>query len=222
MNGRGTFGIIASIAILSVVFGYWAFGQGESKPADAEQAIPTHYRFSPFWTSLEECRTTILLHNNHIEDPLTVYPVLHLENGKPVELDRVEIAPLGMASIPVNETMAKLGFTEEHFGGAAFHYEKKYGGALSVETMVVNPDENLSYSVPSYGVMAESEAYKGRHRKHALFRLPTDETEIFFAVFNSSEETINVAAKTRNRPEIRDGCQGRARPQAVEGPTSTS
>ena len=201
MKGRGTIGVVASIAILSLLFGLWAFGQDESTTLEPEGSLSTHYRYSPFWTTLEECQTTILLHNNHTEDPLTVYSVLHLEDGTPVKLDHVEIAPLGMASIPVNETMAKLGFNETHFGGAVFHYKKKYGGALAVETMVINPNENLSYSVPSYGGVAESygaltesESYKRRHREHALFRLPTDDTEVFFALFNSSNERIDVTA----------------------------
>ena len=45
---------------------------------------------------------------------------------------------------------------------------------------------------PSYASMGES--YPAKQRKHAIFRLPTRESEIFFALFNSSTEPVRVQA----------------------------
>ena len=195
-KNRGAWIAIFSLLVILLPFAFWAAAQEEAvePPPDEPTAeeLPEHYRFSPFWTSLEDCRTTILLHNNHTEDPLTVQPVLYLEDGTAIELGVVHLPVLGSASIPVNETIQRLGYKEPRFGGAAFRYRKKYGGALAVETRVVMPEKNLAYSIPSYASMGES--YPSKQRKHAIFRLPTRESEIFFALFNSSTEPVRVRA----------------------------
>ena len=61
---------------------------------------------SPFWTNIPDCITTVNLHNNHSEDPLTVHPILYLGNGEPIELKPIEMAPLASAQIEVNKVEA--------------------------------------------------------------------------------------------------------------------
>lgn len=72
-------------------------------------------------------------------------------------------------------------------GGAEFLYEHDYSGALNVETEVLMPENNLAYSVESFtpnpGATKE---------KHGVFWLPMRSAELFFAVYNSSDQTVTV------------------------------
>lgn len=150
----------------------------------------TQRRISPFWTSIEDCLTTVHLRNNLIDEELTVHPIFFLEDGVRVPTDPVTLAPRGNASIQVNKLMASLGYAGR-FGGAEFVYERDHGGALNVETEVLMPANSLAYSVESFAPTA-----RGTNEKHGVFWLPMRSAEIFFAVYNSSDETIKV------RPEL--------------------
>ena len=86
----------------------------------------TQRRVSPFWTSIEDCLTTVHLRNNLIDEELVVQPVFHLEDGTAVPVDPVTLTPRGNASIQVNQLMTALGYGDARFGGAEFLYEKEF------------------------------------------------------------------------------------------------
>lgn len=151
----------------------------------------THKRVSPFWTSISDCITTIHLHNNLSTESLTVSPVLYLEDGTQIDLDFVTMGPLANASINVNEVIQALGFGE-HFGGAEFRYDKEFDGALNVETEIIQPEESFSYSVESFSPNALRS-----NERHGVFWLPTPRSEVFFAVHNTSGETVVVSPELR-------------------------
>ncbi|MBK9168672.1 MAG: hypothetical protein IPM24_14555 [Bryobacterales bacterium] len=160
-----------------------------------------HKQFSPFWTSLEDCQTTIRLHNNLLTESLTVKGVLYLRNGTPLELNPITMPPKGSASIPVNELVVNLGYKEPQFGGAEFSYDREHGGALGVETEVIMAERRVAYSVESFA------PNPGRSRQqHAVFWLPTRQSEIFVAVHNTSDEPVRVL------PEITAGRNSAALP----------
>lgn len=160
-----------------------------------------HKQFSPFWTSLEECQTTIRLHNNLLTESLTVEGVLYLRNGTPLRLNPITMPPKGSASIPVNELVVNLGYKEPQFGGAEFSYDREHGGALGVETEVIMAERRVAYSVESFA------PNPGRSRQqHAVFWLPTRQSEIFVAVHNTSDEPVRVLPGVRQaRLWRRDG-----------------
>ncbi len=147
----------------------------------------TQRRVSPFWTSIEDCLTTVHLRNNLISEELVVQPIFHLEDGTAVPVDAVTLTPRGNASIQVNELMNALGYGGGRFGGAEFLYEREHGGALNVETEVVMPANNLAYSVESF-----SASPRATNEKHGVFWLPMRSAELFFAVYNSSDQTVTV------------------------------
>lgn len=175
-----------AVAFLLVV-GWPLAAQTSARPD-----LPMWTRVSPFWTSLPDCLTTINLHNNHTEEPLTVYPVLYLTDGTPLRLGPVEMKPLDSAAIKVNETVRALGYPDPEFGGAEFRYFSEHGGRLGVETSVSMPANNLLYSVESFtGFEPKSNA------QFSAFWLPTEQTEVFYAVHNVSATPLVLTPKLR-------------------------
>lgn len=54
---------------------------GKAQSSDLTR-LSVQKRFSPFWTNLPECRTTIYLHNNLVDTALSVRPTLYLKMGR--------------------------------------------------------------------------------------------------------------------------------------------
>ena len=151
-------------------------------------------RYSPFWTSDADCVTTVHLRNNVVDSDLIVSPIFHREDGTAVVLAPITIPASGSAEILVNEVIGGSGHYYSHYGGAEFHFDALYAGALSVETEVVMSEHTLAYSVQSFG-----QADRSANEQHAVFVLPNRNGEIYFAMYNSSDERVTV------RPTIQSG-----------------
>lgn len=108
------------------------------------KAVARQTRFSPFWTNEEDCQTTMHLRNNLVNSDLTVSPVLYMEDGEAIRLSPMTLPPSASAAIPVNETVRNLGYHDPLFGGAEFHFDAAYPGALSVETEMIEPELNFA------------------------------------------------------------------------------
>ncbi len=44
------------------------------RSSNRKSGLKQFHRISPFWTNIPNCITTVSLHNNHGEEPLTVPP----------------------------------------------------------------------------------------------------------------------------------------------------
>ena len=141
--------------------------------------------------------TTVNLHNNHTVEALKVYPVLYRGDGTPIELEPIEMPPLGSASIEVNEIVQKMGYTAPEFGGAVFRYEAEHGGRLSVETAVAMAANNFLYSVESF-----TGHEKKSNAQHSAFWLPTSKTEVFYAAHNASDQAVKLQPKLQLWDEV--------------------
>ena len=65
----------------------------------AQSDRPLQYRYSAYWTTAYGFESTIELHNNLVNEPLTVTPVLYTASGAAIELDEVRMGILGSASV---------------------------------------------------------------------------------------------------------------------------
>ncbi|MDA1315963.1 MAG: hypothetical protein O2968_21785, partial [Acidobacteria bacterium] len=127
------------------------------------------------------------LRNNLVNSELMVQPVLYTENGEAIALSPITLPPSASAAIPVNETVRKLGYHDPLFGGAEFHFDAAYPGALSVETEMIQPELNFAYSVQSFSARDGA-----ANEQHSVFYRPTPATDVFFAMYNSSDQEVVV------------------------------
>ncbi len=64
---------------------------------------------APYWSTTDGFVSTIEMKNYHVSNPLTVTPVLHLEQGGDVALDPVALKPSETRRININQALAKRG-----------------------------------------------------------------------------------------------------------------
>jgi hypothetical protein len=127
----------------------------------AQNDLPLQHRYSAYWTTAYGFESTIELHNNFVDEPLRVTPVLYTANGAAIELDEVQMGVLGSSSVKINEALAAKGVSQPQSGSAVFCYSRKFGGALSAEISVIQYQKSLAYTIPS--VEGLSRASQAQH-----------------------------------------------------------
>lgn len=113
-------------------------------------AANVHWRYGSYWTTQEGSQSTVQLHNNLVNFPITVTPVLYLKDGTAAELDSITLNALRNASLDINRILESKGLPANAEGSVACRYPGRIANALAAETLIVRTDASLSYTIPSY------------------------------------------------------------------------
>ncbi len=154
----------------------------------AQSGTSVQYLYNSYWSTADGFQSTIQFHNNLIADSLSVTTTLYSADGRSVTLEPVVLGALGNASVDLNQELARRGWPESQIGSAAFHYSRKFPGALGAEISVVNAQKGLAYTIPSASTGAASA------RQHAVFWLPSENAEVYVALQNISAESLQISA----------------------------
>ncbi len=146
--------------------------------------------FNPYWTTYYGHQSTIQLHNNLVDKPVSVRPVLLSQQGARTELPLVTLGPLANASIDVAQALAAIGRPDLRVGSSVFEYMHPYGGALIAETTVTDAQDTLAYTVIGGELGA-----KGRQLHGVYWFPPHGVGEIYLALQNTSRQTIQASAR---------------------------
>jgi hypothetical protein len=178
-------------AFLLTLYVGTAFSQGLSPnnntPVNSTGTGTTQV-FSPFWKVGAGWSSVVELHNNLKGNPLTVRPVLLSPAGQRTELPMVQIQPLSNAAIDIGSAIGAQGLNTSLWGSAIFEYSSSSGGALLAETAVTQATETLAYTITS------SEHGAISTEQHGVFWLPSDTSEVYIALQNTSAAPIHVTA----------------------------
>jgi hypothetical protein len=89
--------------------------------------------FNAWWSSGQGYQCVAQLHNNLVNGPLTVQPVLFTADGQKITLSSVSMEALGNATVDIGAALTLNGWTSPFSGSAVFQYQLKNPGALTVE-----------------------------------------------------------------------------------------
>jgi hypothetical protein len=170
MNYSKTFTIFALTA--GAVFGYAS--------TTANQSM-----YNAYWSTANGFQSVAQLHNNAAKVSLTVQPVLYSPDGQAMNLSPVTMAPLGNATIDIGAALAANGWSQATTGTAIFQYQG-VPGQLEVEIYEGNPEESISFTIPSLDKPYQSAM------QDAVFLLPSSSSEIWVSLQNASAQTIHV------------------------------
>lgn len=178
------YGLLAGLYIL-----------GLSSPAIAatpksrpELPVTLHRLFTPFWTIDRGHQSVMQIHNNSIERPLEVKPVLLSDVGDRFELSTVKLAPLQNASVNIRDELTKLGKGGITSGSAVFEYLLDHGGAIAAEISVSEPAQSLIYTIISSEKGAKSK------KLSSVYWFPKGSgARVFVALQNTTDSSIAVS-----------------------------
>lgn len=184
--------------LVSIMFGLRVFGifiLGLSLPVIAatpkkrpELPIELHRLFTPFWATEGGRHSVMQIHNNLINSPLEIKPVLLSDWGERVELPNVKLAPLQNASVDIQNALRDLGKTNITSGSAIFEYLLDHGGALSAEISVSEPAKSFIYTIISSENGAKSKQLS------AVYWFPRGNgARVFAAVQNTSDTRVTIS-----------------------------
>lgn len=154
--------------------------------ANLEKGRLVHRRFSSYWTTKDKFTSTVKLHNNLVRHGITITPILLLADGSPTELEPIQLGPLGNAEIDVSRALASKQLPEHVEGSFVFRYPGRIGNAISAETLILDREESLSFTIPSY------EERPSSRKQHFAWWKPYPGAEVYVAMQNVSDETIRV------------------------------
>lgn len=86
--------------------------------------------YGAYWSNEGRFRSTIQLHNNLVDGPLTVRPVLYSPTGDQLRLEAVTLPQLGNASIDMLDELTRLRRSDFNNGSIVFQYESAHPGSL--------------------------------------------------------------------------------------------
>lgn len=105
--------------------------------------------FSPYWTLAPGHESTIILHNNLVNAPLSVRPVLLSPDGVRIELPEIVLLPLETADVDLRQVFTRNSTFLSDSGSAILEY-KSSNGALSAETSVSDRSNTLAYTITAF------------------------------------------------------------------------
>jgi IPT/TIG domain len=123
--------------------------QSASTPA---QANKTYTLYTGFWRTDGSFVSTIRVKNVLAVAPIDVTPVLFMADGTPHMLSSVHIAVSGVATVNVNDALAKVPSSiarhVSQFGSAALIYSYPSPGHVTAQVAAIDASRSLSYTYP--------------------------------------------------------------------------
>ncbi len=143
-----------------------------------------HVKYSAFWSTAAGYRSTLVVFNSSQKERLTVRTLFTPTSGNGVSLSPLSLEPLASQTIDLNERLAAAGLAPTN-GTATFTYGGTYRNVLHVETMVETPWWEAAFTIPSNetGLSGLMET---------AFYLPTESTELFVSVQNTSPGPVAI------------------------------
>jgi hypothetical protein len=147
---------------------------------------------APYWSTADGFVSTIEMKNYHVSNPLTVTPVLHLENGGDVALDPIALKPSETRRININQALAKRGLYAR-VGAAEIRHAP--AGAFGANLTVLNEPKSLIYNF-------QFRTPDMTTRLEGLWWFYEERTDGFVAAQNAGDDAITVTPTlyARERP----------------------
>ncbi len=123
--------------------------QSASSPAHANK---TYTLYSGFWRTDGSFVSTIRIKNVLVVAPMDVIPVLFMADGTPYMLRSVHIAVSGVATVSINDGLARtpssIASHISQFGSAALIYTYPSPGHVTAQMVAIDASRSLSYTNP--------------------------------------------------------------------------
>src|SRR6266567_1143642 len=126
--------------------------QRSSPPPPAAQTFHTYTQYSGLWRTDGSFVSTIRVKNVLVVAPMDVTPVLFMADGTPYLLPSVHVAVSGVATIDINDALAKappsVAGHLSQFGSAALIHTYSSPGHVTASLAVLDVGRSLSYTFP--------------------------------------------------------------------------
>jgi hypothetical protein len=117
-----------------------------------DPAAAAHTQFCGLWRAGGSFRSTILINNVLVTQPMTVQPALFMADGARYDLPPVTIAPGSVEQVSVNDALASapaaLAPHISNYGSAAVSFSWPWDTAVVADMQVLNEPESLIYRFP--------------------------------------------------------------------------
>lgn len=166
--------------------------RGESKQAGDQTIEPPHWLVGSYYNTQNGMTATLLLNNKGIL-PLEVRPTLYNMAGQELVLPPVIVEPSSHRFINLGD-WANIGGESFARGSIRlFHYGKDL--VLGAQIYLVDEEHSLSFEEK----LAELGKFDSR-RLEAVWAMPSRETEVEFAISNTSAAPVSVTARLTRTP----------------------
>jgi hypothetical protein len=164
-----------------------ANAQTNKEPAAAPTPKVENYNFliaAPYWSVENGFVSTIEMKNYHVEEPLTITPILYPLDGPEIILTPITLKPSESRLLNINEVLASYGkqFT---VGAAVIKYGQLTEGVFGANLTVLNAPKSLIYNF-QFRLPEETPKLEG------LWWFYDKQTDGFIAVQNTSDKNVTV------------------------------
>lgn len=142
--------------------------------------------FASYWSVEPGTHSIAELHNNLVNSPLSVKPIVYNQDGSALELEGIALPPFGNVALNISEELSRHGHPDWVMGSIEFQYPSRHAGALIAEILITEPSKSIAYTITS--AMSGAKAVQ----EHSVFWLPSSTASIYVAMQNISNRTITV------------------------------
>ncbi len=180
--------LLLAIAISSYLAGHTSSRAQTNKVAGAAAAPKVeNFNFliaAPYWSVEKGFVSTIEMKNYHVDEPLTITPILYPLNGPEIILTPVTLNPSETRLLNLNDVLASYGkqFT---VGAAEIRYSQLTEGVFGANLTVLNSAKSLIYNF-------QFRLPEMTSRLEGLWWFYDKQTDGFVAVQNTSEKNVTV------------------------------
>ena len=125
----------------------------------------------------------LIIHNQRIDTPITVTPVLLVDKGREITLDQITVAANRSLTVDINQALNVRREKNVKSGGLVLRYSFYETGAIDATVIINHPRDKLSLMSP---VMAQAEYMS--NAQEGVFWIPDKQTGAFIAVQNTSSQ----------------------------------
>ena len=149
-----------------------------------------HENFAPYWTAELGWHTELQLRNNLTQRDLTVTPVLHLADGRALQLSPVTIPSATAVSVQVSQELLRVApelvDKLDTFGSLSFLYTSPGARNLYASVMVHTDRQPIGYHVDAFPLAKDSPAGS----REGIWWLPYSQTKDFLVLSNGADQTL--------------------------------
>lgn len=190
-RSRLSFAVVLLLAIVAISIYLAGHSSSRAQTYKDPAAAPTpkveNFNFliaAPYWSVENGFVSTIEMKNYHVEEPLTITPILYPRNGPEIILTPITLNPSETRLLNINDVLATYGkqFT---VGAAEIRYSQLTEGVFGANLTVLNSSKSLIYNFQFR--FPEMTA-----RLEGLWWFYDKQTDGFVAVQNTSEKNVTV------------------------------
>ena len=164
-----------------------SLAQTNKEPEEGSTPKVENYNFliaAPYWSVEKGFVSTIEMKNYHVEEPLTITPILYPLDGPEIILTPITLNPSETRMLNINEVLASYGkqFT---VGAAVIKYSQLTEGVFGANLTVLNAPKSLIYNF-------QFRLPEKTPRLEGLWWFYDKQTDGFVAIQNTSDKNVTV------------------------------